>query len=256
MTTSAFQVAAALSRRTWSKALRRPVVLSFSLVQPMLWMLLFGFLFERYRIEGLDNIRYLDFLIPGICAMTVLFGASQSGIELIRDMQTHFLGRLLSTPANRNALLFGKLAADVSRLLVQATVVFFLGLLIGGRVSPSPSGLVLAVISLGLFGFAFASLSCIIALVTRAPEGMAVFVHVVNMPLLFTSSAFVPSRQMPRLLASVSQFNPLTLTVGALRGALLFGQTPPFVSSVVPLAALALVAFSAAAAALKRTTLD
>jgi ABC-2 type transport system permease protein len=219
-------------------------------------MLLFGFLFQRYGIEGLGDIRYLDFLIPGICAMTVLFGASQSGIELIRDMQTHFLGRLLSTPANRNILLLGKLAADVSRLLVQAAVVFFLGLLVGGRVSPSPSGLAIAVVSLGLFGFAFASLSCIIALVTRAPEGMAVFVHVVNMPLLFTSSAFVPSRQMPRFLASVSQLNPLSLTVGALRGALLWGQMPPFLSCVAPLAALALVAFSAAAATLKRSRLD
>ena len=83
------------------------------------------------------EIRYLDFLLPGICAMTILFGASQSGIELIRDMQTHFLGRLLNAPADRRLLLIGKLTADVSRLLAQATLVFLLGLVVGARISSS-----------------------------------------------------------------------------------------------------------------------
>lgn len=255
MKTSGFHVAAEMSRRTWAKALRRPVVLSFSLIQPMLWMLLFGFLFQRYRIET-GETRYLDFLIPGICSMTVLFGTSQSGIELIRDMQTNFLGRLLSTPASRRVLLLGKLAADVSRVLMQASIVFVLGILIGGRVSPSISGVLLAILALALFGFAFASLSCIIALLTRAPEGMAVFVHVVNMPLLFTSTAFVPSRQMPPFLSTISQFNPLTLAVGALRGALLFRQLPSLLLCLLPLLALALIAFSAAAGLLRRATFD
>src|SRR5215813_13228164 len=113
----------------------------------MIWMLFFGFLFQRYPIEWFGaEIRYLDFLLPGICAMTVLFGTSQSGIELIRDMQTNFLGRLLSTPASRRVLLLGKLAADVSRVLMQASIVFVLGILIGGRVSPSISGLLLAIL--------------------------------------------------------------------------------------------------------------
>src|SRR5260370_18785193 len=193
--TGALRVISSICRRTWMKSLRRPVLLSFSLVQPMIWMLFFGFLFQRYRIERRGEIRYLDFLLPGICAMTVLFGASQSGIELIRDIQTHFLGRLLNTPAPRPLVLLGKLTADVTRLVVQATLVFLLGLLLGARISPSPPGLALSVIALALFGFAFSALSCTVALLTRAPESMAVFVHVVNMRLLFTSTAFVPSRQ-------------------------------------------------------------
>jgi ABC-2 type transport system permease protein len=239
------------------KALRRPVVLSFSLVQPMIWMLFFGFLFQRYRIERpAGEIRYLDFILPGICAMTVLFGASQSGIELIRDIQTHFLGRLLNTPAQRPLVLLGKLTADVTRLVVQAALVFLLGLLLGARISPSPPGLALSVIALALFGFAFSALSCTVALLTRAPESMAVFVHVVNMPLLFTSTAFVPSRQMPSFLSSVSEVNPLTLVVGALRGSLLYAETPSVRHCLLPLALLALVFFGIASAALTRAARD
>src|SRR5262249_19755717 len=156
--------------------------------------------------------------LPGICTMTVLFGASQSGIELIRDIQTNFLGRLLNTPADRRLLLLGKLSADVSRLLAQAALVMLLGLMVGAEISPSMSSVALSAVVLGLFGIAFCALSCTIALLTRAPESMGVFVHVVNMPLLFTSTAFVPSRQMPSFLSSVSNYNPLTLAVESLRG--------------------------------------
>ncbi len=255
--TGALRIISAICGRTWMKSLRRPVVLSFSLVQPMIWMLFFGFLFQRYRIERLGGeIRYLDFLLPGICAMTVLFGASQSGIEMIRDIQTHFLGRLLNTPADRRLILIGKLTADVTRLLAQATLVFLLGLAVGARISPSLPGVMVSLIALGLFGFAFASLSCTIALLTRAPESMAVFVHVVNMPLLFTSTAFVPTRQMPAFLASASELNPLTLAVGALRGALLFGETPSIARCLLPLLLLALLLFAVAAGAQSRAARD
>lgn len=257
MSGAALRIVSAVCGRTWIKALRRPVLLSFSLVQPMIWMLFFGFLFQRYPIEWFGaEIRYLDFLLPGICAMTVLFGASQSGIELIRDMQTHFLGRLLNTPADRRLLLVGKLGADVSRLLAQAALVLLLGLTVGARISPSILGLILSVAALGFFGIAFCALSCTIALLTRAPESMAVFVHVVNMPLLFTSTAFVPRHQMPGFLASLSRYNPLTLAVGSLRGSLLSHQIPSLSESLLPLAALSLIFFGIASAALSRAAKD
>ncbi|HET9766782.1 MAG TPA: ABC transporter permease, partial [Thermoanaerobaculia bacterium] len=114
----------AICRRTWIKTLRRPVVLTFSLGQPLVWMLLFGFLFERYRVVELGaGFSYLDFLAPGVGAMTVLFGASQSGVGWIRDLQTGFLPRWLQAPASHHQLLLGKLLADVGRLIVQAGVV-------------------------------------------------------------------------------------------------------------------------------------
>ena len=248
-------VVAAIARRTWAKTLRRPVTLTFSFVQPLLWMAFFGFLFHRFEIADAGaayaGLSYLDFLTPGIAAMTVLFGASQAGIGWIRDFQTGFLPRLLHTPVPAAALLAGKVGADVLRLLVQAAGVVALALVLGARLRPDWSALPAALAALTLFAIAFASLSCAIALRTRAQEPMATFVHVVNMPLLFTSTALVPARQMPDWLAAVAAWNPLTLAVDAWRGALLgtAGITP---LELATLALLAVALFAVAIGQMER----
>lgn len=250
---AALDVVVLSARRTWTKTVRRPVVLTFSFVQPLVWMTFFGFLFARYRLSELSReVEYLDFLAPGVSAMTVLFGASQSGIGWIRDLQTGFLPRLLNTPASPDALLAGKLLADVTRLLAQAAVVLALAWVLGARLGPAWSSLVPAALGLALFALAFSCVSCAIALATRAQEAMAVFVHVVNMPLLFTSTALVPSRQMPEWLAAVARWNPLTLAVDGWRDALLFGEAPSWTAQILPLAVLAALLYALASWAMRR----
>jgi ABC transporter DrrB family efflux protein len=238
--------------RTLRKTVRRPVILMFSFVQPIVWMTFFGFLFHRYRVERVaDEAGYISFLLPGVGAMTVLFGASQSGIEIIRDLQTGFLQRMLLTRADSRLVLASKLAADVTRLLVQAVLIGLLGVLLGARTSISLTGLPVGLLALCLFAFALGSVSCAIALVSRNPEAMAVFVHLVNMPLLFTSTALVPERHMPHGLAVVSSVNPFSLVVNALRSALLFSEMPS-VLGLLPLVVFAFVAFATASVALRR----
>lgn len=229
----------AVAWRTWTITWRRPVLLTFSLGQPLVWMLFFGFLFERFTLAGAS---YLDFLAPGVSVMTVLFGASQSGIGWIRDLNTGFLPRMLSTPAPPSAILAGKVLADAARLLVQAAAVLALALLLGARLHPGPAALLVGLLCVALFAVAFSCLSAAFALQVRAQEAMATFVHLVNMPLLFTSTALVPRGRMPDWLATVSRFNPLTLTVDAWRGALLHGEMPAF-RSLLLLAALMVVLF-------------
>ena len=226
----------AVAWRTWTITWRRPVLLTFSLGQPLVWMLFFGFLFHRYPVG--EGIGYLDFLAPGVSVMTVLFGASQSGIGWIRDLNTGFLPRMLSTPASPTAILAGKVLADVARLLLQSAAVLALALLLGARLHPGPAALFMGLVCVALFAIAFSCLSAAFALQVRAQEAMATFVHLVNMPLLFTSTALVPRTQMPGWLATVSRFNPLTLTVDAWRGALLRGEMPAL-RTVLLLAALA-----------------
>lgn len=238
--------------RTWLKTLRRPVVLTFSLVQPLWWMGLFGFLFHRFEPSA-PGVAYLDFLTPGICAMTVLFGASQSGIGWIRDLQTGFLPRLLTTPASPHAILAGKIGADVLRLLTQAGVVLLLALAVGADLAPDWPRLPSAVAGLALFAAAFSALSSAIALKTRVPEAMATFVHVVNMPILFTSTALVPDKQMPDWLAALARVNPLTLTVNPLRQSLLGGQEVlPAWQPLLLLILLAALLYTLAARSLKK----
>lgn len=244
------QVVSALYSRTWLTTLRRPVVLLFSFVQPLMWMLFFGFLFERYELVDAAERSYLDFLAPGVCAMTVMFGSSQSGIGWIRDLQTGFLQRMLRSPQSPRALLAGKILADVTRLVLQALVVLGLALALGARIETRAAALLPALGVLALFATGFSCLSCTIALKTRAQEAMAVFVHVVNMPLLFTSTALVPHRQMPDWLATVSVWNPLTLTVDAWRGALLGGELPPLSTAAI-LAGVAAFFFLVACSAMR-----
>jgi ABC-2 type transport system permease protein len=227
-------------------------MLMFSFVQPLVWMLFFGFLFERYPLELYSvGVSYVSFLAPGVAAMTVLFGASQAGISFVRDHQTGFLARMLGTPAGAGALLAGKLGADVVRLVLQAAAVLALGLAVGARFEAEPRAVAAAAAGLALFAFALGAISCAVALLARAPEPMSTFVHVVNMPLLFTSTALVPARQMPEWLQDVVAWNPLTLTVDGLRGALLFGL-PPRPEPVGGLIALTAALFALAALMLRR----
>jgi ABC-2 type transport system permease protein len=252
MTFASFAVFRAVFKRTWLKILRRPVLLTFSLVQPLLWMLFFGFLFQRYTLDKMPaDLRYLDFLVPGICCMTVLFGASQAGIELIRDMQSRFLARTLATPASKTLIMAGKVLADSSRLIMQALLVLLLGLALGAHLQLNLTSLATMIASLSLFAVAFCSLSCWIALKARSQENMASFVHLVNMPMLFTSTALVPGKQMPLWLANIARFNPLSLVVDNSRAVLLPDGISEWQVQFLPLAAMAALLFMAAVYALK-----
>ena len=232
--------------RSWLKTIRRPVPLTFSLVQPLIWMLIFGFLFHRFALgPEYAGFSYLDFLLPGVCAMTVLFGASQAGIAIVRDLQTGFLQRMVRSSMHPVFILTGKSVAEGTRLLLQAFVVALLGIALGARLRIDPLALLLALIALALFALAYASLSCWVALKTKAQESMPVFVHVVNMPLLFTSTALVPSHQMPAWLEEIARWNPLSLVANGLREALLFGQIPD-AANLLPLLALGAFLFALA----------
>jgi len=232
--------------------IRRPVTLAFSLGQPLFWMAFFGFLMQRFPLGQLPaDVSYLTFLLPGICALTVMQGSSQSGVGLIRDLQTGFLQRVLATPARRSWIHCGRLVAEGSRMHVQALVVGILGVVLGARMQVALAPLAVAVTLSVAFGVAFSSLSTVVALRARAPEPMGTFVQLVNMPLLFTSTALVPAKQMPAWLGVIASYNPLSMVADGLRDAMLFGATPSLVHLAV-LVVLAVVLSAVAVAELQR----
>ena len=235
-----------MARRTVSKTLRRPLPLGFSFVQPLLWMVFFGFLFARFPVADLpEGAGYLEFIVAGVSAMTVLLGASQSGIGWLRDLNSGFLPRMLRTPAPRWALLGGKLGADSLRLLVQALAVLVLARLLGARLQVSLLWLPVSIAPLLLFALAFSGLSCSLALWTKTQEVMGAFVHLVNMPILFTSTALVPHRQMPPWLGRLAAWNPLSLAVDDWRAALLHGDSIPSTKTLLVLGTLAAISWTA-----------
>ena len=242
----ALQIVRETALRSWLKTIRRPVPLTFSFVQPLFWLLIFGFLFHRFTLgPEYAGLSYLDFLLPGICAMTVLFGASQAGIAVVHDLQTGFLQRMVRSSMRPVWILTGKTVAEVTRLLLQAFVVVLLGIALGARLRIDPLALLVALVALALFALAYASLSCWVALETKAQESMAVFVHLVNIPLLFTSTALVPSSQMPAWLETLARWNPLSLVANGLREALVLGQMPN-ATNLLPLIAISAGLFALA----------
>jgi ABC-2 type transport system permease protein len=227
-----------LYQRTLIKLLRRPVFIYFSLVQPMIWLLLFGQIFQRVASapgfrEAFGGQSYLAFFAPAVILQTILFGAGQSGLGLINDLDSGFLSKLLTTPINRFAILLGRIMGDMTRMLIQAVIILgvaFLGGLrfVDGSLQATITyeygilGVAGALVIALIFGLMLAGLNVTIALTTRNSESTFVISNFLTFPLLFTSSAQLPIEILPEWLQVVARFNPVTYTVDALR-VLLYG---------------------------------
>ncbi len=203
--------------RTWKKLYHRPIHLVFSFIQPIFWLTIFGFLFEKkFSLTG----SYLSYLLPGVCAMTVLQSSAQSGILFIKDFQTDFFGRYNFTPVSKTTLLFFKIFADFIRIVFQVLIIYFIGYLIGvEKILISYIGLLKLISAVFLFTYFYASVSCFIAIKTKTSELMATFIHLFNLPVIFTSTALVPSKGLSQWIEQIAKYNPLSHLSNILREA-------------------------------------
>jgi len=206
--------------RMWKKLYYRPIHLVFSFIQPLFWLTIFGFLFEK-KIESPGG-EYLSYLLPGILGMTVLQSSSQSGILFIKDFQTGFFGRYNFTMLSKHFALFFKIFADYTRMLVQIAIICIIGYAVGIKdISIGWQSLTLIIGSTFMFTYFYASLSCFIALKTKTSELMATFVHLFNLPIIFTSTALIPNKGLPIWLGNIAKYNPLSHLSDILRGAII-----------------------------------
>ena len=233
----------ALYQRSLIRLTRRPIGLYFSLVQPVVWLLLFGQIFNRItRFPGaagaFGNTSYFQFFAPAVILQTLLFGSGQSGIGIITDIDSGYLNKLLVTPIHRIAIFLGRIMADLSRMLLQALLILLLTFIVGQFQAVKVSfayGLpgILGALGIALmFGLALSGLSVFIALRTKNTETTFLISNFLTLPLLFTSSAQLPLQLLPTWLQHVAQFNPVTYAVEAIR-ILLNG--PAAVPNVQPL---------------------
>ena len=236
-----FADAAAVTRRNLYRYVRVPTLLLFSTIQPVMFVLLFTFVFGgAIQVPGVDN--YIDFLMAGILAQTVIFGSTQTGVALAEDMSRGMVDRFRSLPMARSAVLAGRTLSDTARNLFVVCLMLVVGTLVGFRFH---AGVVPALGAVGLalaFGLAFSRISALIGLSVRDVESAQAAGFVWVFPLVFASSAFVPVDTMPGWLQTFADINPVTVTVNALRALTLGGPTArPVLESLAWIAGILLV---------------
>ena len=202
---------------------RSPDLLVFATIQPVIFVLLFTFVFGGAIQTPTDN--YIDFLLPGILVQTSLFGATNTGFGLAQDITSGLIDRYRSLPMARSAVIAGRILADTLRNMFVAMLMIGVGYALGFRFHTGIGHAVAIVATLALFSHAFSWISAFIGVSLSDAETVQVAGFVWLFPLTFMSSAFVPVATMPDWLQIVAQVNPVTVTVDALRAMSLgFGE--------------------------------
>ncbi len=205
-----------MTQRNLLRYIRLPQLLAFSTIQPVMFVLLFSFVFGgAVSIPG--GMSYIDYLMPGILIQTVLFGSTQTGVGLADDLSRGLFDRFRSLPMSRAAVLAGRTISDMIRNIFVVLLMVGVGFLIGFRFN---NGILPAVSALGLvvlFGLAFAWISATIGLAVKDPETAQVATQIWIFPLIFASSAFVPPETMPGLFRAFAEVNPVTLAADSVR---------------------------------------
>jgi len=197
-------------------------------IQPALWLLLFGQVFNKARIIPTGEIAYLDFMTPGILAQSVLFIAIFYGVGLIWERDLGITNKFLVSPAPRAALVLGKALSAGIRSLSQAVIVYAIALLLGVKMNWNPLALagVLAAVFLG--AALFSTFSLIVACLVKTRERFMGVGQVLTMPLFFASNAIYPTLIMPDWLRVISHINPLSYEVDAMRALMIKNATSSF----------------------------
>ena len=188
-----------LAERNLLKIWRRPRLIVFSIVQPIMQLILFVFVFGAIANLGDAGLTYKDFVVPAVLVQTMVFAGIQSGIGIADDMNTGMIDRFRSLPVARSGFLLGRTVSDGIRLSLQATMVTVVAFIIGFHTHNGVGGAVLMVVVAILFGIALVTFSEYMGLAIKDPETVQAAVFIPLLPLIFTSSAFAPVSRLPGL---------------------------------------------------------
>jgi ABC-2 type transport system permease protein len=237
-------------RQTWQVYLRgirvykrQPAFLAMGVVQPVIWLLLFGALFKAVaHIPGFHG-SYVNFLTPGVVMMLAVFSAGWTGMAFVEDMQGGVMDRTLAAPVWRGALHAGTLVYAAVVVACQTVVIVLLALLLGADFKGGPGGVLLLILVAALLAAVFAALSNAVALLGRERETVIGAVTFVQLPLTFLSASLMQRSLLPGWIRTVAKFNPVNWAVEAARSAAMEKIDWGLVAGRIGLlAALALVA--------------
>ena len=193
-------------------------------VQPALWLLIFGEVFNTVRGLAPGGLNYMQYITPGVLAQSVLFVAIFYGITIVWERDVGLLTKLLSTPSPRISVVVGKALAAGVRGIFQGVMIFALALIIGVNIRFDPLDVLGVFLVVVLFAMCFASLSMTLASFLKTRDRMMGIGQAITIPLFFGSNAIYPVSLMPPWLQAISTYNPLTYVVDAMRAMLLTGD--------------------------------
>jgi len=206
-----------MALRNFRRIQRTPELIMFALVQPIVFILLFAFVFGG-AIDVGDQTTYRQFLMPGIFVMMILFSSvSATTVTLAEDMQRGIIDRFRSMPMTQSSVLFGRTGSEVVRSGITLLVMVVMGLLVGFRFQSGIGAAIVGVALLLLFGYAFSWLGAVLGLTAPSTEAAQSAGTFWLFPFAFVSSAFVPTPSMPGWLRVYADNSPITVTVNALR---------------------------------------
>jgi len=212
---------------TWRNLIamtRTPQVLVFSTIQPVIFVLLFRYVFGgAIRIPGLPASRYVDYLMPGVFAQTVVFGSVQTGVALAEDLNKGLIERFRSLPMARSAVLAGRTLADLVRNVFVVLLMVIVGFLVGWHIHTSVPSAIAGLGLMLLFAHALSWVFAIVGLSSRNAEAAQAAAFPILAPLVFASTAFVSADSMPAPLKWFAQHQPVSIAIDAVR-ALTYGH--------------------------------
>jgi ABC-2 type transport system permease protein len=214
--------------RYLKKLVRNPILLFFSLFQPIIFLLLFTQLFSRFSslpgfLAATGASSYLQFATAGILLQNAFGSALQSGTSIVLDLDTGYLQKMLVTSVSRYAILLGRLTSDAFRVVVQSAIILALAYALGATVITGIVGILLMLFTVAFFGLAWSGISLAIGLKTRSSETVFAIGGFLTFPLLFMSTALTPKLFMPDWISNVSNFNPISYAVDAARALMVTG---------------------------------
>lgn len=206
-----------------------------SLMVPFSFLLFMGFGFKSgFNLPGMpQETNYLDFLVPGIIGMTMLFTSTFAGISVLWDREFGFLKEIMVAPVRRSAVVLGRIAGGVTTALIQGILILIISLFMGFQVI-NPFGLVLAFLFMFLISVGFIGFGVAIASKMKDIHGFSLIMQFIIFPIFILSGAFFPITNLPVWLRLLSYIDPLTYGVDGLRASLInFSQFPIFLDLIL-----------------------
>ena len=218
----------AITQRNLIGYRRVPQLLVFSTIQPVIFVLMFRYVFGgAIRLAG--PIPYVDYLMPGIFAQTVVFGSIATAIGLATDLKSGLMERFHALPMARSAVLTGRTLADLLRNVFVVALMMVVGFLVGWRIHTEVLSLLAGALLVLLFGYAMSWIFATVGLAVGDPETAQAAAFPVLAPLVFASSAFVSTDTMPSWLQVFARHQPVSVTAQAVRALVNGGPAASYV---------------------------